>query len=142
LNVSVAPVSGSGASHAFSVVFSDSYGYTEIYYTEVLFQTQPAGQSACYVQYVRATNTISPVSDSGTANAGSVQAGIAGTVSNSQCTVDAEASSTSGSGSNLTLTLALTLKPAFSGAKNIYMGMRSRIEPMKTIAKMLRAHES
>ena len=86
LNVSVAPVSGSGASHAFSVVFSDSYGYTDIYYTEVLFQTQPAGQSACYVQYVRATNTISPVSDSGTANAGSVQAGIAGTVSNSQCT--------------------------------------------------------
>ena len=47
--------------------------------------------------------------------------GVTGTVSNSQCAVDGGASSFSGSGSNLTVTMALTFKPAFSGAKNIYM---------------------
>jgi hypothetical protein len=35
--------------------------------------------------------------------------------------LNAAASSVSGSGNNLTLNIALTFKPAFSGAKNIYM---------------------
>jgi hypothetical protein len=122
-NVSVAPVSGSGASHAFSFVFSDPYGYTDIYYTDILFQTQANGQNACLVEYVRSNNSIGLVADSGSGYAGSTQLGIAGTLSNSQCTVDAGASSSSGSGNNLTLTLALTFKPAFSGAKNIYMNV-------------------
>jgi hypothetical protein len=123
VNVSVAPVSGSGASHAFSFVYSDPYGYADIYYAEALFQTQIAGQNACFVQYVRATTTLSLIADSGNAYAGSAQIGVAGTLSNSQCTVDAGASSVSTSGNTLTLTLALTFKPAFTGGKNIYMGV-------------------
>ena len=123
VNVSVAPVSGSGVSHAFSFVFSDPYGYTDIYYTDILLQTQPTGQNGCLVEYVRANNNIGLVADSGSGYVGSAQVGTAGTLSNSQCTVDAGASSTSGSGNNLTLTLALTFKPAFSGAKNIYMSV-------------------
>jgi len=123
VNGSLAPVSGSGASHAFSLVYSDPYGYADIYYTEVLFQAQLSGQNACYVQYVPANNTVSLVADSGSAYAGAAQVGIAGTLSNSQCTVDVGASSVSTSGNTLTLTLALTFKPGFTGAKNIYMGV-------------------
>ena len=123
VNVSVAPVSGSGASHAFSFVFSDPYGYTDIYYVEALFQTQPVGQNACFVQYVTSTRAISLVADSGSGYAGSMTLGTTGTLSNSQCTVDVGASSISTSGNTLTLTLALTFKPAFTGAKNIYMGV-------------------
>jgi hypothetical protein len=123
VNISVAPVSGSGASHAFSFVYSDPYGNADIYYAEVLFQTQVAGQNACFIQYVRATNSLSLVADSGSGYAGSGQVGIAGTLSNSQCTVDVGASSVSNSGNTQTLTLALTFKPIFTGAKNIYMGV-------------------
>jgi hypothetical protein len=123
VNVSVAPVSGSGSSHAFSFVYSDPYGYTDIYYVEALFQTQPVGQNACFVQYVPSTRSISLVADSGSGYAGSMTLGTTGTVSNSQCTVDIGASSISTSGNTLTLTLALTFKPGFTGAKNIYMGV-------------------
>jgi Beta-propeller repeat len=121
MNVSVAPASGSGASQAFSFVYSDPYGYADIHYVEILFQSSLSMQNACYVQYSRVNNSIDLVADSGSGYAGSLQAGIAGTVSNSQCTVDAGASSASHSGNNLTVTLALTFKPSFAGAKNIYM---------------------
>jgi len=120
-NVAVAPVSGSGASQTFSFVYSDSYGYADIHYVEVMFQSSLSAQNACYVQYSRVNNSIDLVADSGSAYAGSLTPGIASTVSNSQCIVDAGASSASGSGNNLTVTLALTFKPAFSGAKNIYL---------------------
>src|SRR5260370_933504 len=120
-NASVSPSSGSGTTQTFSFVYSDSSGYADIHYVEILFQTQISGQSACYLQYVPSNNTISLVTDSGTGYAGAAQVGVAGTISNSQCTLDAGASTVSLSGNNVTLNLALTFKPAFSGAKNAYM---------------------
>jgi hypothetical protein len=124
-NIAVAPVSGSGASHSFSFIYSDPYGFADIHYVEVLFQSSLSMQNACYVQYSRVNNSIDLLADSGFSYAGSVSPGGAGTVSNSQCIVDAGASSFSGSGNNLTLTLALTFKPGFSGGKNIYMDVVS-----------------
>jgi hypothetical protein len=122
-NISVAPASGSGASQAFSFVYSDPYGYADIHYVEMMFQAQLNGQSACYVQYVPATGSISLVADSGGGYAGSAPLGMAGTLSNSQCIVDTGASSMSHSVNNLTITLALTFKAVFAGAKNIYMNV-------------------
>jgi len=87
----------------------------------VLFQTSLVGQSACYAVYVRATNVITLYNDAGTAVAGTGTPGTAGTLSNSQCSINTLTSSASGSGNSLTLTLALTFKPAFAGAKNAYM---------------------
>src|SRR5262249_918679 len=130
VDVSVTPASGSGASQAFSFVYSDPYGNADIHYVEILFQTQISAQGACYLQYVPANNAVSLVADSGAGYAGSSQLGVAGTLSNNQCIVDAGVSSTFLSGNNITVTVALTFKPAFVGAKNIYMNVYNNANTM------------
>jgi Beta-propeller repeat. len=122
-NVSVAPASGSGANQTFSFVYSDPYGNADINWAQMHFQTQLVSQNACYLQYTRASNVIQLVNDSGGGYAGSAAVGIAGSLNNSQCTLDTGASSVAVSGNNLTLNLALIFKPAFAGAKNISMGV-------------------
>ncbi len=121
VNVSASPASGSGAAQSFSFAYSDPLGNTDIAFVDILFQTTLSPSNACYAIYVPSTNTINLFNDAGTGSAGVATLGVAGTLSNSQCTIAAGASSVSASGANLTLTLALTFKPAFGGAKNIYM---------------------
>src|SRR5206468_7791203 len=113
-NVSVTPASGSGTSQAFTLVYSDPAGWADITYVGALFQTGLFGQNACYVIYVRANNAISLYNDAGTGVAGTGTPGTAGTLSNSQCSINTLTSSVSGSGNNLTLTLALSFKPVFA----------------------------
>ena len=124
-NISVAPASGSGASQAFSFVYSDGNGYADIRYVQVLFQTQVSGPNACYFEYLPATNSLNLVADSGNGYAASAQLGAAGALTNSQCTVNTGASSVSNFGTNLTLTLALSFKPVFTGTKSIFMNVFS-----------------
>jgi hypothetical protein len=52
---------------------------------------------------------------------GPVTPGAAMTVQNSQCTLNGAGSSVSSSVNNLTVNVALTFKPAFAGAKNVYL---------------------
>jgi hypothetical protein len=121
-NVSVTPASGTGTTQVFSFIYSDPYGYTDIHYVNMLFQSTLSGQNACWVQYTLATNIIDLVNDSGSGYTSSTL-GTAGTLSNSQCSVNTGVSSTSNSGNNLTVTAAVTFKPAFAGAKNTYMSV-------------------
>jgi hypothetical protein len=122
-NVSVSPASGTGATQLFSFLYSDPAGSANINYVDILFNTQLAAPSSCFVQYTRATNSLTLVLDSGDGYVGFAQLGSPGTLSNSQCTLDAGASTVSAAGNNLTVNLALTFKPAFTGAKNTYMGV-------------------
>src|SRR4029077_53633 len=71
--------------------------------------------------YYPGPNVFYLANDAATAWSGPVALGQAGSLQNSQCTVDAGSSSASGSGTNLTVNLALSFKPAFGGAKNIFM---------------------
>ncbi len=48
-------------------------------------------------------------------------AGTAGTLANSQCTVNGAGTSASGSGPTLTLTLSVSATAAFTATQNIYM---------------------
>jgi hypothetical protein len=119
-DVSVSPASGAGTAQSFSFIYSDQSGFADISYVDILFQSQLSAQNACYAIYVPSSNTITLMNDSGSGNAGAATLGTAGTLSNSQCTIDTGASSASGSGVNLTLNVKVTFKPAFAGAKNIY----------------------
>jgi hypothetical protein len=119
--ISVTPPSGQGASQPFTFIYSDSSGYANLNWVNLDFQTSVTSADACYVQYLRASNTVLLANDSGTAWAGSAQLGSVGLLQNSQCSIDLAASSATGSGNNLTLTLMLSFKPAFAGLKNIYM---------------------
>ena len=123
MNVSVTPASGSGSSQTFSFVFSDASGYTDINWVQIIVGPQVQSNNVCFVTYTRATNVLQLVVDGGATFVGSgATLGVAGTLTNSQCTLNAGASSVSGSGNNLTLNLALTFKPAFAGGKSTFAG--------------------
>jgi hypothetical protein len=123
--VSVAPSSGTGFAApppqpVFTFLFSDTGGWANLQWTQILFSATQNGFNACYVYYSVAGNWIALDGDNNNwGNAASLGSG--GTVQNSQCSVNATASSASGSGNNLTLKLAITFFSSFAGAKNTYM---------------------
>jgi hypothetical protein len=119
--VSVTPSSGSGASQAFSFVFSSPRGYAALSTVLVTINATLGSAGECYFLYYPGSNALYLVNDASSGWVGSITLGQSGTLQNSQCTVNAGASSTSGSGNNLTLNVALSFPAAFAGAKNIYM---------------------
>ena len=119
--VSVTPASGSGGSQTFALVFADPKGASAISSASVIIGSSAAAAATCYVYFTPASNAVYLANDAGTAWLSPVTLGQAGTLQNSQCSVNAAGSSSSASGNNLTLNLALTFLPAYSGARNIYM---------------------
>jgi hypothetical protein len=119
--VSVTPNSGSGASQTFSFLFSDASGASKITYVQALINGSLAWYHACAVLYYQSTNKLYLVQDSGAGWQGPLTPGQAGTLQNSQCTLNAGASSVSTVGNNLTVNAALTFKPAFTGNKTVYL---------------------
>jgi YVTN family beta-propeller protein len=121
LSVSVTPNSGSGASQTFAFQYSDSTGFGSLTYAYAGFGPTAYAEHSCRVKYVSAGNQLFLKNDDGTAFMGPVTPGLAGTLSNSQCTLDASASSRSGSGDILMLNLAFTFTTAFAGKQGIFM---------------------
>jgi hypothetical protein len=68
------------------------------------------------------------VNDAGTALSAGLALNGSGTVSNSQCSVNAAGSSATGSGNILTLTLNMSFSSAFNGNRVIYMAARDSTE--------------
>jgi hypothetical protein len=118
--ISVSPASGTGLTQTFTFVFSDTGGYGNIAWTQVLFSSTLNGFNACYVSLQAAANTIDLDGDNNNWS-NTVALGSGGTLQNSQCSVNVTASSVSVSGNNLTLNLAITFSSSFAGTKNIYM---------------------
>ncbi|HYL78381.1 MAG TPA: S8 family serine peptidase [Bryobacteraceae bacterium] len=118
--VSVSPSSGSGSAQTFTFTFTDPAGGANIVSTQLDFGATLATSGVCYFYYARAANAIYLASDTGSFGP-SASLGSAGTMQNSQCALDAGASSVMVSGNTLTMNLALSFKPAFAGAKNVYM---------------------
>jgi len=119
--VSVTPSSGSGSSQTFSFVYSDQKGYASITTLQTIINSSRSVSASCYLWHYPGTNALYLSNDAGTGWLGPVALGSAGSLQNSQCTVDTGSSSASGSGTNLTVNLVLSFKPAFGGAKNVYM---------------------
>ena len=119
--VSVTPASGSGGSQTFALVFADPKGASAISSASVIIGSSAAAAATCYVYFIPASNAVYLANDAGTAWLSPVTLGQAGTLQNSQCSVNAAGSSSSASGNDLTLNLALTFLPAYSGGRNIYM---------------------
>jgi hypothetical protein len=117
---SVVSYSSPGAG-TYVFTYSDTGGYQSLDWVQGLFQSSLSGVNACWIQYSRATNQVFLVNDAGTLAQGGLTLGAAGTVQNSQCSVNAGASSSSGSGSNLTLSLSIAFQAGFTGTKNVYL---------------------
>jgi hypothetical protein len=119
---SVTPASGNAASQTFALQYSDSLGATDLFKTWVWFNPTlaPSAANSCLVYYERPANTIFLLNDAGTAWS-SGTAGTNLTIQNSQCSIALAGSGATPSGTTLTVNLAMTFKPAFAGAKNIWM---------------------
>jgi hypothetical protein len=120
--VSVTPASGSGSQQTFSLRYSDSAGATDLSTVWVWFTQSFSSPSAnsCMLYYARATNQLFLLSDAATIWS-PVVPGAAGTLSNSQCSINMGAASATGSGADLILSLPVTFTSAYAGNKSVFM---------------------
>jgi hypothetical protein len=120
--VSVTPNSGSGSSQAFALLYSDTAGAASLQTVWAYFNTTLASSAsnACLLYYAVGTNQINLMNDNGTAWQPAT-VGTATTLQNSQCSLNVGATTVVPSGNTLTLNLPLTFKPAYAGAKNVYL---------------------
>jgi len=120
--VSVSPNSGTGLQRKFAFKFEDSHGEADISSIQIDINATLTSAASCYIDYNRASNAIYLADNAGNWQ-GPLTIGSHGTLSNSQCSLNAGTSSMSASGNTLTLNLVVTFEPAFAGAKNIYMAV-------------------
>jgi hypothetical protein len=119
--VSAGPNAGSGSTQTFTMQYSDTAGGNDLATAWVWFNPTFSATStnSCLIQYTRANGAINLLNDGSSWMAGTPGSGS--TLQNSQCAINLAGSSASVSGDTLTLNLAMTFKPAYAGAKNIYM---------------------
>jgi len=121
--VSVTPNSGSGLQQTFALQYADPLGATDLTAVWVWITgnfNSVSVASTCLVNYARAANQLFLYNDAGTGGS-SATPGVAGTLSNSQCSINAGAATVTTSGTNLTLNLPVTFAAAYAGAKTTYM---------------------
>ena len=120
--VSVAPNSGSGASQTFQFLASDSSGAADLQTVWVWFTPVFSNSSTntCLLYYSRAMNALNLLNDAGNTWM-PMMPGTAGTLQNSQCSLDLSATTIAPSGNNLTLSIPVSFKAGYAGAKQVWM---------------------
>jgi hypothetical protein len=119
-------IAGTGSSNTFTFRFSHSVGGVDrLGVVNVLINRALDGGRACYLAYSQPFQTLFLVDDNGPdAGLSALTLGGTGSVSNSQCTVNAAGSSATAEGDTLTLRLNIDFKPAFAGNHLIYLAAR------------------
>jgi len=119
--VSLSPKSGGGTSVTLHAVYSDPNGAADL--NEILLQinTSQSGAHACYLYYQPQGNHLYLANDAGVWIVPALTPGLAGTVSSSQCTLNAASSSVTSSGNDVTLNVALSFSGTFAGPRNVYL---------------------
>jgi hypothetical protein len=120
--VSLSPNAGAGTTVTFKTVYSDPNGAGDL--SEALLQVNSVQTSAnaCYVYFQPQGNHLYLYNNAGTVLlTPALTPGVAGTASNSQCTLNAGSSSVTTAGNNMTLSVALSFSGAFVGTKNVYL---------------------
>jgi hypothetical protein len=120
LTISVSP--NTGSAQAFTGVYSEPNGAAELSEVTLLSNSTNNLSNACYVRYTVSTGQIELLNDAATGWSAGLTPGGTGTVSNSQCTLNASGSSVSSAGDDLTVAFNLAFNTsAFSGNKNLYL---------------------
>jgi hypothetical protein len=114
----VSPNGGSGATQAFTFVFSDSQNAANLAGMGILFSGGVTFTNACYIVVDTHAGTVGLLWDSGLGSNTRLFASST-PLQNSQCIVGA--SSITPSGLSEILTFNITFKAAFRGLQNIYM---------------------
>jgi uncharacterized repeat protein (TIGR01451 family) len=120
ITTSVSPASGSALQQTFTVNVSDTAGAADVSAIFLYFNASfSPSANACLIEYYRPTNTLYLLNNAGTAWP-SISVGSAGTLSNSQCSVNAANASASLSGASVVLTLPVVFTSNYSGVMNVY----------------------
>lgn len=124
------PVRYTGTSPTLAFTFTHPAGTAQLGVVNALINTALDANRACYIAYSRPLNVLYLVNDSGPAaglSAGLTPGGT-GSVSNSQCAINAADIAVREQGNSMTLTFRPTLADLFRGARNIYLAARSVTE--------------
>jgi hypothetical protein len=118
--VGMTPNSGSGAWPSFTFTVSDNVSAANLAGAAILFTTGAATNqaNACYVVYDRTAGTVGLFDDAGTGFAPK-PVGSSLPLQNTQCAVGYAAAHASGN--SLNVTVYFYLKPAFAGARTVYL---------------------
>jgi hypothetical protein len=119
--VSVTPSTGTGFNQVFNFLYSDPDGFVDLNQVYALINGSLSATNGCTIGYLEASNQLLLINDAGTAWLGPATPGSAGTLQNSQCTVNVAGSSVSKSSTNLTVNLSLTFSPSFATGQSIFM---------------------
>ncbi len=120
--VSVAPSSGTVASQTFALQYSDTAGAASLQTVWAYFNSTlaSAATNTCLLYYNLTANAVNLLNDNGSTWQ-TAAPGTATTLQNSQCSLNVAGTAVARNGNTLTLNLAMTFKPAYAGAKNIYL---------------------
>jgi hypothetical protein len=116
----VTPAAGAGHGALFTFVFTDPQGSSDIASVIALVNSRIDGAHACYVEWIRKTNSLLLAADGGVGWAGESAPGAAAVIRNSQCEVDASGVRVSESGKQLEFTVPLRFSPSFAGEQRLY----------------------
>jgi hypothetical protein len=122
--VSAILIGGATLSQTFQLHYSDAAGVTDLSTVWVWFGAglNPGiSANSCVFYYNRSTNQLYLENDPATQWVGPAALGSAGTLANSQCSVNLQNALVSGAGSDLLITLPMTFMTGFLNAKNIFM---------------------
>lgn len=116
----LSPVGGAGASGTFTFTFHDNNGASDIWYVQMLFNTQVSLAAGCPILLDRVGNVVHLANDAGTGFLPRGIPGISGVLENSQCRIDLSSIRSVASGTTFTVTLNIVFKPLFTGTKTVY----------------------
>jgi hypothetical protein len=117
---SVTPSSGSGLNQSFAFKYSSANGYNYLNEVLALINGGLSASGGCYVAYFPGSNALYLDSDTGPAWIGPLTPGTAGTLQNSECTINGATTTAVGSGNTLTLTLSVSFKASFAGTQTLF----------------------
>jgi thermolysin len=121
--ISVTPNSGSGATQAFTLRYSNSLGAADLSKARVRFGADNVDPGTCTASYNATNGVVELMNDAGTAWISGTMGGAP--LSNSQCTLNLAGSSATPNGNDLTVVLNITFSGSFTGLKQIYMMAKS-----------------
>jgi len=117
--MSITPNSGSGSAQTFRANFADPVSAANIQYLEMTITgNNSTAANNCSVLYSHSTQQFALSDDSGGWRTGFAPGG---SDSNSQCTLTTSSPGASFSGTAASMTFTATFKPAFVGAKQLYL---------------------
>ncbi len=123
--INTGSIAGSGSENTFFFFFTHPEGFGRLGVVNVLINRALDGGRACYLAYSQPLQTLFLVDDKGPeAGLSALALGGTGSVSNSQCAVNAAGSSATTAGTTLVLRLNIEFKAAFAGNQVIYLAAR------------------